>query len=96
MQTGAFQPMRKTSDLQQSVHSDYFNPLSETLGKLVLTNHWKAVEQYCTVVLFVFQFYPVGNFEKLIICFSWVKGSIKEALSYEFIVTLTIICNRNH
>ena len=27
-----------------------------------MTIHWKAVEQYLTVVLFVFQFYPVCNF----------------------------------
>ena len=27
-----------------------------------MTIHWKAVEQYFTVVLFVFQFYPVCNF----------------------------------
>ena len=27
-----------------------------------MTIHWKAVEQYFTVVLFVFQFYLVGNF----------------------------------
>ena len=29
-----------------------------------MTIHWKAVEQYFTVVLFVFQFYPVCNFAK--------------------------------
>ena len=29
--------------------------------------HWKAVEQYFIVVLFVFQFYPVCNFGKFII-----------------------------
>ena len=29
-----------------------------------MTLHWKAVEQYLTVVLFVFQFYPVCNFGK--------------------------------
>ena len=27
-----------------------------------MTIHWKAVEQYFSVVLFVFQFYPVWNF----------------------------------
>ena len=31
-----------------------------------MTIHWKAVEQYFTVVLFVFQFYPVCNFGKFI------------------------------
>ena len=34
-----------------------------------LTIHWKAVEQYLTVVLFllfVIQFYPVGNFGEFI------------------------------
>ena len=31
-----------------------------------VTIHWKAVAQYFTVVLFVFQFYPVCNFTKLI------------------------------
>ena len=31
-----------------------------------MTIHWKAVEQYFTVVLFVFQFYPVCNFGKVI------------------------------
>ena len=29
-----------------------------------MTIHWKAAEQYFTVVLFVFQFYSVGNFGK--------------------------------
>ena len=27
-----------------------------------MTIHWKAVEQYFAVVLFVFKFYPVYNF----------------------------------
>ena len=27
-----------------------------------MTIHWKALEQYFNVVLFVFQFYPVCNF----------------------------------
>ena len=27
-----------------------------------MTFHWKVVEQYFTVVLFVFQFYSVSNF----------------------------------
>ena len=31
-----------------------------------MTMHWKAAEQYFTVVLFVFQFYPVCNFGKFI------------------------------
>ena len=31
-----------------------------------MTFHWKAVEQYFTVMLFVFQFYPVCNFAKFI------------------------------
>ena len=31
-----------------------------------MTIHWKAVEQYLTVVLFVFQFYSVCNFGKFI------------------------------
>ena len=31
-----------------------------------MTIHWKAVEQYFTVVMFVFQFYPVCNFGKFI------------------------------
>ena len=31
-----------------------------------MTLHWKAVEQYFTVVLFVFQFYPASNFGKFI------------------------------
>ena len=29
-----------------------------------MTNHWKAVKQYFTVVLFTFQIYPVCNFGK--------------------------------
>ena len=29
-----------------------------------MTVHWNAVEQYVTVVLFVFQIYPDGNFGK--------------------------------
>ena len=31
-----------------------------------MTIHWKAVEQYFTVALFVFQFYPVCYFVKFI------------------------------
>ena len=31
-----------------------------------MTIDWKAVQQYFTVVLFVFQFYPVCNFGKFI------------------------------
>ena len=31
-----------------------------------MTIHWKAVEQHFTVVLFVFQVYPVSNFGKCI------------------------------
>ena len=31
-----------------------------------MTIHWKAVEQYFTVVLFVFQFYPVCNLRNFI------------------------------
>ena len=31
-----------------------------------MTIHWKVVEQYFTVVLFVFQFYPVCNVGKFI------------------------------
>ena len=31
-----------------------------------MTLHWKAVEQYFTVVLLVFQFYPGCNFGKFI------------------------------
>ena len=29
-------------------------------------DHWKAVKQYLTVVLFVFKFHPVCNFGKFI------------------------------
>ena len=31
-----------------------------------MTIHWKAVEQYFTVVLFVFQSYPVCHFGKFV------------------------------
>ena len=31
-----------------------------------MTIHWKAVEQYFTVELFVFQFSPVSNFGQFI------------------------------
>ena len=44
-----------------------------------VTIHWKAVEQYFNVMLFVFQFYPVCNFGKLInldSALSGVKGLI--------------------
>ena len=34
-----------------------------------MTIHWKAVEQYVTVVLFVFQFYPV--------CVSFGLGTVR-------------------
>ena len=48
-----------------------------------MTIHWKAVEDYFIVVLFLFQFYPVFNFGKFVIEFldlalSGVKGSISE------------------
>ena len=40
-----------------------------------VTIHWKAVEQYFTVVLFVFQFYSVCSFGKLInVALPRVKG----------------------
>ena len=42
-----------------------------------MTIHWKAVEQYVTVVVFVFQFYPVCKLENLSIldmALSGVKG----------------------
>ena len=48
--------------------------------KLSVTIHWKAVEQYFTVVLFVFQFYPVCNCETFIsLTLSGVKGVIDES-----------------
>ena len=31
-----------------------------------MTIHWKDIEQYFTVVLFVFHFYPVCNFVKFV------------------------------
>ena len=31
-----------------------------------MTIHWKAVEQYFTLLLFVFQFYPLCNFGEFI------------------------------
>ena len=31
-----------------------------------MTIHWKAVEQYFTVVLFVFQCYPLCSFDRFI------------------------------
>ena len=40
---------------------DYSHPDEETTQ----TIHWKAVEQYFTVVLFVFHFFPVYNLGKL-------------------------------
>ena len=44
-----------------------------------MTIHCKAVEQYFTVVLFVFQYYPVCNFGKFInldLALSGMKGLI--------------------
>ena len=38
------------------------------MDRTLKCDHWKAVEQYFTVVLFVFQFYPVCKFAKLINC----------------------------
>ena len=38
-----------------------------------MTIHWKAVEQYLTVVLFVVQFYPVCNFGK---CINFGLGTV--------------------
>ena len=42
-----------------------------------MTIHWKAVEQYCTVVLFVCQFYPVCNYGKFI---SLELGAVKSEI----------------
>ena len=39
-----------------------------------MTIHWKAIEQYFTVVLFVFQFFPVCNFGKFA---SFGLGSVR-------------------
>ena len=43
-----------------------------------MTIHWKAVEQYFTAVMFIFQFYPVCNFfenlSSLDLALSGVKG----------------------
>ena len=46
------------------------NPFTLRVKLLILltepssvTIHWKAAEQYFTLVLFVFQCYPVGNFD---------------------------------
>ena len=36
------------------------------MDRTLKTINWKAVEQYFTVVLFVFQFSPVCNFGKVI------------------------------
>ena len=49
-------------------------------ASLSVTIHWKTVEQYFTVMLSVFQFYPVCNFGKLINCrlgMSGLKGVIQ-------------------
>ena len=40
----------------------------------MMTIHWKAVEQYVTVVLFVFQFSRVCNFGYFIILDLALKG----------------------
>ena len=46
-----------------------------------MTIHWKAVEQYFTVVLFVFSFYLVRNFGKLI---SFRLGTVRsERVQYQ-------------
>ena len=47
------------------------------------TIHWKAVEQCFTVVLFVFQFYPVCNFVilDLDLALSGVKGSMNNSVN---------------
>ena len=47
-----------------------------------MTIHWKAVEQYFILELFVFQFYPVGNFGKFI---HFVLGTDRSELkAYDF------------
>ena len=53
-----------------------------------MTIHWKTVERYFIVVLFVFQFYPVCNFENnvsiLDLALSTVKGLRFVQVSHNF------------
>ena len=46
-----------------------------------MTIHWKAVEQFFTVVLFGFQFSPLFNFEK---CINFGFGIIKSEKVKQF------------
>ena len=61
-----------------SLKRNYAASVGETLWTepLSVTLHWKADVQYLTVVLFLFQFYPVCYFAKFIrFALSGVKGS---------------------
>ena len=66
------------SQQRASSNQKYFpclNPLTPRLEPCVIHSflsfdsmdiHWKAIEQYFTVVLFVFQFFQICNFEKFV------------------------------
>ena len=65
-----------------------------------MTIHWKAVEQYFTVVLFVFLSYPVCNFGKFISYgLNTVRSEIVERLSLVIIlqpIEHVLDLSRNH
>ena len=48
----------------------------DSTDRTLMCDHWKAVEQYFTLVVFVFQFYPVCNFGKVINFGLFVKARI--------------------
>ena len=54
-----------------------------------MTIHSRAVEQYFTVVLFVFQFYPVCDFEKLI---SFGLGTVRSERVNRRMVSTEVKC----
>ena len=60
-----------------------------------VTIHWKAVEQYFTVVLFVSQFYPVWNFGK---CISFGLGTVRSERVGDWLESLypSLLTHDNH
>ena len=63
-----------------------------------MTILWNALEQYLTVVMFIFQFSPVGNFGKFI---NFGHGRLRskglipvQFLSYSFFTRLLYLCHQ--
>ena len=82
-----------------TVQNRFFNPLTARVKPWVIqssltfeafgvTIHWKAVDQYFTVVLFVFQFYPVCNFGKFM---NFELGTVRSDWSRQANLTVQLL-----